>query len=75
MKQIKFLGVLFFFAILLIGCKNSSNVKVTSFEKIELTDAEDEWVSIWNGKDLLAGIHISIVLFLVLTKPRRVIWA
>jgi len=53
MKKIKFLVVSIFFApILFIGCKNSSNSEVTSPEKTELTDAEDEWVSIWNGKDL-----------------------
>ena len=37
---------------LFIGCKNSSNSKETSSEKTELTDAENEWVSIWNDKDL-----------------------
>ena len=53
MKQIKFLGVIIFFtSILFIGCKNSSNSKETSSETTELTDAEDKWVSIWNGKDL-----------------------
>tara|TARA_R110002049_G_scaffold902_4_gene6578 strand:- start:13205 stop:14128 length:924 start_codon:yes stop_codon:yes gene_type:complete len=57
MKQIKFWRVLILFvSILFIGCKNSSNSKVTSSEKTELTDAEDEWVSIWNGKDL-TGWH------------------
>tara|TARA_R110002167_G_scaffold152197_1_gene346096 strand:+ start:1618 stop:2547 length:930 start_codon:yes stop_codon:yes gene_type:complete len=53
MKQTKYLGVLIFLAsILFIGCKNSSNSKLTSPEKTELTDSEDDWVSIWNGKDL-----------------------
>ena len=53
MKQIKFLVVSIFFAsMLFIGCKNSSNSKETSSEKKELTNTEDEWISIWNGKDL-----------------------
>ncbi len=53
MKQIKFLvGSIFFASILFIGCKNSSDSKETSSEKSALTDAEDEWVTIWNGKDL-----------------------
>ncbi len=43
MKQIKFLGVLVFFAsILFIGCKNSSEPQVTSSEKTEMTAAEKE---------------------------------
>ena len=53
MKHIKFLVVPIFFAsMLFIGCNNSSNSKETSSEKTELTDAEDEWVLIWNAKDL-----------------------
>jgi hypothetical protein len=57
MKPTNFLGVLIFFAsILFIGCKNSPDSKGTASEKIELTNAEDEWVSIWNGKDL-TGWH------------------
>ncbi|REG79621.1 hypothetical protein [Algoriphagus antarcticus] len=57
MKHIKFLVISIFFAsTLFIGCKNSSDSKETSSEKTELTDAEDEWVSIWNGKDL-TGWH------------------
>ena len=53
MKHIKFLVVSISFAsMLFIGCNNSSNSKETSSEKTELTDAEDEWVSIWNAKDL-----------------------
>lgn len=53
MKHIKFLVVSIFLAsTLFIRCKNSSDSKETSSEKTELTDAEDEWVSIWNGKDL-----------------------
>ena len=52
MKQIKFLGAFILASILLIGFKNSKNLKATSYEKAALTVGDKEWVSLWNGKDL-----------------------